>query len=122
MKLINCTGHPIDVYLEGKFAYTLPVTKYCAFIKSRSKEIGTLLDAPIYNVKFLKVIGLPDPQEGSFLIVSAPVAAQALKIKSDRTDLLVPKVLKRKNNSVYGCSGFILRTKDDNIDELMDIF
>ena len=117
MEFINCTGHSIDLVENGKKTKTIPASKYYAYIKRKTTFITKVSDWPIYNVKLVDVVGLPRPVDNRFLIVSASVAGLAVKLNPTRKDLLIPRTLK-KNNKIQGCSGFVLKTATDNVEDI----
>lgn len=90
MKLINLTPHEITLILEGGELY-IPPTGTVARCTTNRVTVGEVeiegFKVPINKTEFGEVENLPQPEEGTYFIVSA-IVAQAMAGKRD--DLLIP--------------------------------
>jgi len=111
-KLINLTPHPVTIRREG-VAVTIPPSGEVARVEETRVPIGTLevegLEVPLNRRAFGKPTGLPEPEEGVYLIVASLVAQACLPSfrMPGRSDLLSPDLLVRdEEGRIVGCEGF----------------
>lgn len=107
--IINLTPHPVRlVRREGEKWVTVrewpkpsPDTPLPRLVEE--VEDGGVIDGviPIKNKRFGKCENLPEPQPGTYYIVSGLVA-QALR----RPDLLVPNTVRDEKGQIIGCDSF----------------
>ena len=104
VKLINLTPHPLNI-IQGEDSLELPGVplERAPRVEETIEEIGKIGDFPIRRKSLSKkIIGLPEPEDNTYFIVSSLVA-QAAK---DRRDLLVPAPVRNERGQVVGCDGF----------------
>lgn len=100
--IINKTPHPVNICnTEGKIIRTYPKAEAPIRLAAKTIPAGSLEDGtPLTKTDFGKPEGLPDYQEGTFLIVSQ-IVKSALP---NRTDLLVPaEVVRDTTSNIIGC-------------------
>ncbi|WP_405316974.1 hypothetical protein [Faecalibacillus faecis] len=103
MEIINLTPHDVTVILDGNVTKTIKSSGTIARCSQTSKELGPLGDIPLVATIFGDVVGLPDPQDDVWYIVSR-IVMNALPL---RRDLLVPNDLVRDNDgNIIGCRSF----------------
>jgi hypothetical protein len=90
MRLVNLTPHPVNLLL-GERTITVPPEGIVARVREEIlPDTGIVLDdgveVPVVRKVLREVVGLPEPSEGVFFIVSLAVAQAA----REREDLLVP--------------------------------
>ena len=100
-KIRNFTPHVVSVILSDKrisFA-----SEGVARVSTDTVPMGAIHGIPVIRQTFGEVVGLPDPEQDTYFIVSRLVA-QAIPL---RTDLLVPSQLYRDADGVVvGCLAF----------------
>ena len=101
MTIINCTPHPVCIVgADGSITQTIPASGIVIRLVAT-----TVADEPIAGVAtsrtvFGEATGLPDQQEGVFLIVSQLVKSAL----PQRSDLLVPaEMVRDSNGNIIGC-------------------
>ena len=105
MKIVNCTAHVVNVVVGDKVIDLAPsgINPRVSVKSELSESIlisGT--EVPVYQDTYGELNGLPEQQEGTFLVVSRLVAAAA----KGRPDLLVPGALIRNEaGQPIGCKG-----------------
>ena len=104
MTLKNLTPHPITVCdSEGK---TLKTFASDGLVRLKASTVSAGFDVdgvPVTKTEFGLPEGLPEPQEGVFLIVSQLVKSAL----PGRTDLLVPaEVVRDSEGKILGCKSF----------------
>lgn len=65
-KFVNLIGH--DITISG-YA-TLPKADKPCYVETKQLIIGKLAGIPIAKTEFKKLVNLPDPEEGTYYIVS----------------------------------------------------
>jgi hypothetical protein len=65
-KFINLIGHDITISGYG----TLPKADKPCRVETEQMIIGKLAGVPIVKTEFIKLVNLPDPEEGTYYIVS----------------------------------------------------
>lgn len=103
MKIINCTPHAINLFVGDEERMVIDPSGLCPRCSQSEEIIGEILGIPVTKQTFGSVEGLPDPEEGVFLVVSRMVALAA----TDREDLLVPGPMVRdpETGRPKGCNG-----------------
>jgi hypothetical protein len=104
MKIVNLTPHTVK--LVNDFGILeMPSVGVVARVSSTQEEIGRVIGVPVVKATFGEVTGLPDPVEGTLLIVSALVRAAL----PGRTDLASPGDLVRDEaGQVIGAKSLIV--------------
>jgi hypothetical protein len=100
----NLTPHPIHVVDENAKIVKTFATDGLVRLKASTVMTGLEIDGvPITKTEFGEPVGLPEFQDGVFLIVSQLVKS-ALR---DRTDLVVPaEVVRDTTGNIIGCRSF----------------
>ena len=97
--LINCTAHPI--YLPTG---DLPPSGMVARRYEHVEITGTVAGVPVFAVCYGEVYGLPEPQEGTYYIVSSIVRTAC----PERADLLSPGRAQRDTNgTIVRCMNLV---------------
>ena len=101
--IINTTGKIVKaVDRHGNVEFTFKPSEYLSSIKKTSKIAGGIGMFNFVSVKYGKVVGLPDPAQDTYFIVSAEV-----KDHSDRPDLITPDgILYNEYDAVIVCRNF----------------
>lgn len=102
-RYVNLTPHDVNVVLDdGSILVYKPEPEPARVdVQLRPIEVGG--DAPMFYESYGEVVGLPDLEYGTFLIVSGLVCSA----RPDRLDLVHPVGLVRNEEGiVIGCKGF----------------
>jgi hypothetical protein len=101
MNIINLTPHGVTIH-GGDTPITLPPSGQVARITMVREQAGTLCGVPVYRSTPGPVMGLPEPQAGVALLVSALVRLAL----PGRADLYSPGELVRDSSGQpIGCRG-----------------
>lgn len=105
VRVLNFTPHTINVV--GTVSYEI-LSDGLARCETKRVMVDSLVfgetTVPINRTAFGVVTGLPEPEEGTFIVVSALVA-QALK--GQRTDLIIPDdAVRDEVGRIIGCRAF----------------
>ena len=65
-KFVNLIGHEITISGYG----TLPKSEKPCFVETEQMIIGKISGVPIAKTEFKKIVNLPDPEDGTYYIVS----------------------------------------------------
>ena len=65
-KFVNLIGHEITISGYG----TLPKSEKPCFVETEQMIIGKISGVPIAKTEFKKLVNLPDPEDGTYYIVS----------------------------------------------------
>jgi len=65
-KFVNLIGH--DITISGHA--TLPKCDNPCYVETQQMIIGKLSGVPIAKTEFMKIMNLPDPEDGTYYIVS----------------------------------------------------
>ena len=65
-KFVNLIGHEITISGYG----TLPKSERPCFVETEQMIIGKISGVPIAKTEFKKIVNLPDPEDGTYYIVS----------------------------------------------------
>ncbi len=94
----NLTPHPI-VVIRGEEKITIQASGL-ARLAARTEWVGEIDGIPLSQTKFGLPEGLPDPQDGVYLVVSQLIKSAL----PQRTDLLVPaEVVRDEKGNIVGC-------------------
>jgi hypothetical protein len=100
MRLVNLTPHVINIH-TGKGVVIIDPSGEVARVATFSTAAPFIGDVPTCRTATGEVTGLPDPQDGVFLVVSGMVASAA-----PRPDVLSPGDLVRdESGRPVGCKG-----------------
>ena len=103
VNLINLTPHDINLFRGDELVEKVP-SSGIARVSVRSEKVGEIDGFPISKNFYGEIIGLPEPQPGTFYVVSALVAQAAAE---RRTDLLVVNdTVRNEKGQIIGCRGF----------------
>ena len=108
MKLVNLTGHPLNfTHLD----IILPPHELCAKVTQRHDLVSMTSGIPVFDITYLGITGLPDPEEGTIYIVSAPVLNGVRELYPDRTDVVATfKPIKNPaTGQTVGCGALRLK-------------
>lgn len=102
MSFINMTPHALTVHCADGTIREFP-SQGIARVSQHDKLADVVDDIEVFETVLGDVVGLPDPVEGVFLIVSRVVAGACRQ----RSDILVPGPFIRDNEGrIIGCRGF----------------
>jgi len=102
-RVVNLTPHTINVVCGVEVA--IPASGTVARCREISTPVGEVNGIPIVTKTFGEVVDLPEPQEDTIYIVSALVAAAA--VKAGRLDVVSPGDLVRDaEGKIIGCASF----------------
>ena len=100
---INLTPHPINIHYGGG-VLNLAQSGTVPRLEEHKTELAPLDGVPLCTIKMGVPQGLPAPQEGVYLVVSALVANHPSV--SNRNDLLYPgPAVRDENGRIVGCRG-----------------
>lgn len=101
--LVNLTPHPISIHCPNSVLNLAP-SGAPPRLEEYKTELLPLGDIPLCTIKMGEPQGLPAPQEGVYLVVSALVANHPSV--SNRNDLLYPgPAVRDENGRIVGCRG-----------------
>jgi hypothetical protein len=109
MTIVNLTPHAVKVLVSGDPAEgdaewkTFPPSGDIARVGTEDDYLGTIDgNVPIFTTRLLNPVGLPDPRQDTFYVVSRVVFAAC----PERNDLLCPyNLLRDSEGRVVGCKG-----------------
>lgn len=103
MKFVNLTPHPITL-VEGEQSTLYPVDGPAPRLAVEREALGKIGDISIVRSTMGEPAGLPEPQEGVIVIVSALVAEHPSV--STRTDLAYPgEAIRADDGKIVGAKG-----------------
>ena len=103
-QILNFTPHNLNVVDINGVTQQLPSVGV-ARVSTAKTHRDPISGFGVVSTEFLDVTGLPDPQDGTFYVVSRLV----LSACPDRTDLLCPgELIRDSGGNVAGCDGFSL--------------
>lgn len=103
MTFINMTPHALTVHCADGTIREFP-SQGTARVSQRDVLSDVVDGIEVFETEMGDVVGLPDPVEGVFVIVSRVVAAAAC---GQRPDILVPgPFLRDGEGRITGCRGF----------------
>ena len=100
--ILNFTPHALNVVdLDGNVT-TFPSVGV-ARVATSTKTLDPINGFGVVATAFADVAGLPDPQDGTYCVVSRLVFSAC----PDRSDLLCPgELIRDADGNVVGCKGF----------------
>lgn len=102
MAIINLTPHDITI-ISAAGNSVFPATGKVARVAVNSSEIGNVAGIPVMKNFYSDVEGLPDPEKGTYYLVSKIVADAV----PDRDDVLIPNdSVRDENGRIIGCRNF----------------
>lgn len=101
LHLRNLTGHTVNIRLSDGETLTLPPEDITARIDTEYYHIYTSNRIPVYDVKYTEFSNLPEPADGTVLVVSTHVEKA-----TNRSDVFSPgPLIKDEAGRVIACSG-----------------
>jgi len=102
---VNLTPHDIVVLnSDNSVALTLNPSGLVRLTESVKPNPAIHEGIPIKSVGLGDVLGLPDPIDNVYYVVSMVVATS---LRGLRTDLVYPEVVRNDKGIIIGCCGFI---------------
>ena len=101
-KLVNLTNHDITL-ITPKGLKTIEPSGQIARANYEIKEVDEILGVPVVEIVYNKVVGLPEPKENTYYIVSS-IVKNAVGLS--RKDVITLYDVKRRNGTPYACAGF----------------
>lgn len=101
---LNLTPHAIQLVSpeDGSILETVPPCDVVARVEVKRTVTSTIRDIPVYECKWGKVTGLPEPHDEVFYIVSMTVREAC----PTRIDVLSPgPLIRNEQGQVTGCTG-----------------
>lgn len=103
-RFVNMTPHPVNVYDNNDNVRVIEPCGTVPRLTPRSESLGTIGGLPIVRTRLGYPEGLPDPEDGVVLIVSALVAEH--HSVEDREDIAYPgEAIRDGSGRVVGCRG-----------------
>lgn len=100
MKIVNCTPHKLNIHTPAGVV-TMEPSGIIPRVETVEESLPPIEGIPLVTSAYGQISGLPDPEEGTFFVVSQLVAAAA-----KREDLLFPgKLLRDEKGRPCGCEG-----------------
>ena len=108
MTIINLTPHAITLQV-GETSTTFAASGEVARVAQTLTDTGLVVNgAPVMANSFGAVIGLPEPQDGVFLIVSGLVLSA---LQGSRTDVIAPRTdvtaIRNEANQIVAVTGWL---------------
>lgn len=103
-RIINLTPHAINIVdKDGNKIVDLPSEGEARAVQ-KNVNFGHLGDVPLVKAEFGEPIGLPEPAENTFYVVSA-ITANAAKAAGRTTDdlLITVETVRNEKNQIIGC-------------------
>jgi len=108
VRLRNYTPHDITLHLADGAVIVLPRDGTARVDEHRTLAF-TIGDVPVHTQQFREVRGLPEPVDGTYLVVSSVV----LHARNDRGDLIAPDTgagaVRGPDGRIVGTTGFVMR-------------
>lgn len=101
MEILNCTPHSL-VFVDdaGKVIRTVEPSGILPRVSSAITVIGDIDGIPDEVTSYGEIVGLPEKQDGTILVVSAMVAARL----PDRDDIRIPgRQVRDAQGRIVGC-------------------
>lgn len=104
MRFVNMTPHSVHVHDGNGNVRVIEPCGTVPRLTPRSESLGTIDGLPIVRTRLGSPEGLPDPEDGVVLIVSALIAEH--HSVEDREDLAYPgEAIRDESGRVVGCRG-----------------
>lgn len=105
--IINLTPHAITLCLQDGSALKTFKSEGVARATQSTVEVGELDGIRLVRTSFGEPVGLPDPVDGTFLIVSLATANAARQYGRDVKDLLLTSdPVRDEQGRIIGCRAF----------------
>ena len=105
--IINLCPHALNILDAEGGIRDFPKCENPARVSQSEEVLGNILGVQITKQTFGKVENLPEPQEGTFYVVSRIVAAAAKEEGRKTTDLLIPGPgVRDEEGRIIGAKGF----------------
>lgn len=102
MKFVNLTAHAVDLLPVG---ITIPHSNTPVKVTQRNKLLAEFDGVPVYEIEYIDIAGLPDKEEGTIYIVSAPVLNYIHNRLPARKDCVATfKAIKDQYGKTVGCA------------------
>ena len=101
-KLVNLTNHDITLITPDGLK-TIEPSGQIARANYEIVEVDEILGVPVVEIVYNKVVGLPEPKENTYYIVSS-IVKNAVGLS--RKDVITLYDVKRRNGTPYACAGF----------------
>lgn len=101
-RLVNLTNHEINIITPDGLK-TIEPSGQIARANYEIKEVDEILGVPVVEIVYNKVVGLPEPKENTYYIVSS-IVKNAVGLS--RKDVITLYDVKRRNGTPFACSGF----------------
>ena len=112
MKFVNLTPHEIVIMQEGQGNIYIPVSGVLARCKQETRMLSPItteegISIPLGVNSYGEIQGLPDPENGTWFIVSALVAQAAWAL--GRTDVVCPlQAVRDSEGRIVGTTGLAM--------------
>jgi len=91
VEIINLTPHEITIISEGgEEIMRIPPSGTVARVSVKSEVVGEVNGVPIRKTVYGDIVGLPEPRENTFYVVSTLVLIAAREKGICRRDLIAP--------------------------------
>lgn len=105
--VINLCPHPLNIIAEDGSIRDFPKCETPARVSQSEEIVGNIIGVEISKQSFGKVENLPEPKEGTYLIVSRLVVTAAQAEGRDVSDLLIPGPgVRNEQGQIIGAKGF----------------
>lgn len=107
--IVNLTPHPIKIMTpEGVMIKEFP-SEGIARAAQTVTPFGEIDGISVVETKFSDPENLPDPEEGTYYVVSAILAQAARAAGRTTSDLLLTsRPIRDENGQIIGCEGFAI--------------
>lgn len=103
-RFLNLTPHPVTIHKDNGDTVTLPVDGPAPRLAVDREPLGELGGFSVVRSTMGEPEGLPEPEEGVTIIVSALVAEHSSL--AGRTDIAYPgEAIRDDNGRIVGCQG-----------------
>ena len=103
--ILNLTPHIVVVLgADGTQVAELPPTGRVARVATTVEDAGEIAGIPVVKTRFGEIIDLPEPEDGTFFVVSSLLAGAAKETGRGASDLLVPgRLIRDSAGQPIGC-------------------
>ena len=104
-KIVNLCRHPLFVLLEDGKSVRVPAAESSASVDLEDYVVDEVDGISIYRRKATRFHNLPEPEPGTYFVVSRIVADHC----RERSDLVAPTdLIKDSKKHVVGCQSFVI--------------